>query len=127
MALQRKPGQGSEKRLRDVVVQYRTTATRAAALQEAAAARGLSLAAYLREREEGSSGPRSRRRRLLPEERAVRELMGQIGYIGNNLNQLTRLGNMGDLDGSDLHALDQAWSKVIEAMDACIAVVGRKA
>jgi len=25
-------------------------------------------------------------------------LRGDLGYIGNNLNQLTRLANMGDLD-----------------------------
>lgn len=98
MASERKGSSGSNKRKRAVVVTYRTTPDRVAMLRAVAASHSLSLAAYLRQREEGEAGPRSGRGMPLPAEHAIRDLIGQLGYVGNNLNQLTRAVNMGDLE-----------------------------
>ena len=99
----RKSGSGSEKRQRGVIVNYRTTPERAAALQIAAADRGLTLAAYLREREEGSAGPRLVRRRPLPDEALLRAILLELNRHGVNLNQIARVVNIdGDPYGLDV-------------------------
>ena len=117
----KKTGQGSEKRQREAVVQYRTTVERAAALRAAADARGISLAAYLRERDEGAPGPRSRSSRLNPDRAALALLRTELGHHGGNLNQLAYLANIGDLDrprelDTVITELRQTYALVTKAM-----------
>ena len=45
---------------------------------------------------------------------ALAKLRGEIGYVGNNLNQLTRLANMGDMDRPA--DLDQALKVTLELL-----------
>ncbi len=119
----RKPGQGSERRQRTLRTMHRWTPAELNALRAAAEAEGLSVAAYVRRETLGDVGPRAARGRMLPEERAVRQLIGQLGYVGNNLNQLTRAVNMGDLERPA--ELDRALSDVLATIDRCAKVIGR--
>ncbi len=118
----RREGQGSERRQRSVKTDIRWSSAEAAALRAAAARAGMSIAAFIRQQALGSPGPRSVRR-LSIDARAVRELIGQLGYVGNNLNQLTRLANMGDLE--EPRELAPVLRKISDAADACMAALGR--
>jgi hypothetical protein len=42
-------------------------------------------------------------------------LRGDLGYLGNNLNQLTRLANMGDLDRP--RDLDAVLRRIMDLLD----------
>ncbi len=122
MAATGKEGQGSEKRQRMAVHAIRLTPAERDELARRAEAAGLSVAAYVRHQALGSPGPRSLRR-LSVNAALVRQLIGQLGYVGNNLNQLTRLANMGDLE--EPAELVSVLRKIDETADACMAALGR--
>jgi hypothetical protein len=58
---------------------------------------GLPLGAYLRVLGMGAPTPRTQAARATPEAAELVKLLGQVGKIGGNLNQLAKLGNMGQL------------------------------
>ena len=87
----------SEERQRTAQFRVRLTPEEKAAMEAAAAAAGLDLAAFIRLRTLATKGPRTRRR-IDADLAALASLRGELGYTGNNLNQLTRLANMGDMD-----------------------------
>ncbi len=77
---------------KDHFVAVRCTGDDHAKLTELAARAGLSVGAYLRTMGLGDAGPRARRRPPLERE-AIAELLGRVGRVGSNVNQLTKLAH----------------------------------
>lgn len=73
-------------------ISVRCTAKERATIDEAAQRAGLSVGAYLRTLALGSPGPRAVRRPPI-ERRELARLLGHLGKIGSNLNQLARAYN----------------------------------
>jgi Bacterial mobilisation protein (MobC) len=73
-------------------ISVRCTAKERATIDEAARRAGLSVGAYLRTLALGSPGPRAVRRPPI-ERRELARLLGHLGKIGSNLNQLARAFN----------------------------------
>ena len=123
MAKVKYPGHGSEKRERSIVLHTRWTPAEDQALRQAADSAGMSVASYLRHQALGTSGPRSARRLTL-DEVLIRELIGEISRVGNNLNQLTRLANMGDLE--EPRDLAPVLHRTDALLVSCMAAIGRE-
>jgi len=68
-------------------ISVRCTAKERAAIDEAATKAGLSIGAYLRALALGSPGPRAVRRPPI-ERKELARLLGHLGKIGSNINQL---------------------------------------
>ncbi len=113
----------SEKRQRSAMVTLRMTPGERLLLRTRAEAAGMSDAAYVRHQALGEAGPRSVRR-LPVDAVAVRHLVGRLGSVGNNLNQLTRLAHMGDLEAPG--ELAMVLDEVHQAADACMSALGYK-
>ena len=108
-------GSGSETRKRTRPLTIRLDAQEREELERRAEAAGVSLAAYVREKCLGGSGPRSRRRPAYDRDELIR-LLGQAGKIGSNVNQIARHLNQG---GRILH------NHIEEALSA-VEVISRK-
>lgn len=87
---------GSEKRIRTHVRALRLSDDELHKLNIRAAEAGLPIGTYLRVVALGSAGPRARRRPIIEREHLAR-LLGQLGKVGSNLNQLAAASNAGDL------------------------------
>jgi len=77
---------------RKVFVAVRCTVEEHAAIGEAAAQAGLSVGGFLRAQALGRPGPRSVRRPPI-ERKDLAKLLGQIGKVGSNVNQLAHAYN----------------------------------
>jgi hypothetical protein len=75
-----------------VPISLRCTAKDHAAISAAATKAGLSIGAYLRSLALGSAGPRAVRRPPI-ERKELARLLGQLGKVGSNINQLARAYN----------------------------------
>jgi hypothetical protein len=73
-------------------IAVRCTAQERAAITEAAAKSGLAIGAYLRATALGSPGPRAVRRPPV-ERKELARLLGHLGKVGSNINQLARAFN----------------------------------
>lgn len=73
-------------------VAVRCTPAKHAAYEAAAAKAGLSVGAYLRALADGAPGPRAVRRPTV-ERVALAQVLGALGRVGSNINQLTRVAN----------------------------------
>lgn len=86
----------SEARQRGKIVAVRCSPEEHARIEAAAEGQGLSLSGYARSRLLGEVTEGTKRRP--PRDAAeLARLLGQLGKVGSNLNQLTRLGNQGQL------------------------------
>jgi hypothetical protein len=104
-------------------VAVRCTADQHATLTAKAATAGLSVGAFLRTMALGNAGPRARRRPPLERE-AVAQLLGHIGRVGGNVNQLAREMNItGDLPGQA--ALERAAADIAAIRAELMAALGR--
>ncbi len=89
-----------------------------------AQAAGLPIGTYLRVTALGSAGPRARRRPIIERELLAR-VLGHLGKIGSNLNQLASSTNaVGVLDRSKL---DRGLADVAEMRLAILEALGRAA
>jgi hypothetical protein len=77
---------------RKVFVAVRCTVEEHAAIGEAAAQAGLSVGAFLRAQALGRPGPRSVRRPPI-ERKELSRLMGHLGKVGSNINQIAKAVN----------------------------------
>lgn len=77
---------------KDHFISVRCTAKEHAAIDEAATHAGLSIGAYLRSLALGSPGPRAVRRPPIERKVLVR-LLGHLGKLGSNVNQIARVVN----------------------------------
>jgi hypothetical protein len=72
---------------KQIAISFRCTANNHAVIDEAATRAGLSIGAYLRALALGSAGPRAVRRPPV-ERRELARLLGHLGKVGSNINQL---------------------------------------
>lgn len=86
-------GTGKRKRTKGVFV--RLTEEELAAVSGKADRAGYPLATLFRQAALGEPGPRARRRPPA-DHKALRQLLGECGRIGNNINQIARHLNTGD-------------------------------
>jgi hypothetical protein len=107
---------GSEKRVRDRILTIRLSAEERAAVDEAAERAGLVIGSYARQVLLGAPAPRQVRRPPV-ERKELARLLGQLGHIGGNINQLARAANTNVcVDGREL-------SEALASIDAMREVV----
>ncbi len=104
-------------------IAVRCTAQERAAIREAADKSGLAVGAYLRATALGSPGPRAVRRPPI-ERRELARLLGHLGKVGSNLNQLARAFNRAGRIPSKAE-LHQAREEIGTIRDALMKALGR--
>ena len=85
---------GTEKRLRTTHITIRLTVDERAAIDAAAEDAGLTPGSYIRQLALSASAPRPVRKRPA-EHRDLARLLGELGKIGSNLNQIAKAANQG--------------------------------
>jgi len=84
---------------------------------------GLGFAAYLRASAlDGDAGPRAQRRPPA-DHKALRKILGEIGRIGNNINQIARAINSGD--AADVPELRDALHACLDIRGAIYQALGK--
>lgn len=113
---------GSEKRARTAHLTIRLTPDERASIDEDAARAGLTAGSFVRQVLLGAPAPRQVRRPPVERGELVR-LLGALGHIGGNLNQLAHLANTGLPIGRQ--ALLEALSGLATVRDAILRALGR--
>lgn len=85
----------SQTRQRFRSVKVALTEEERATVATAAQALGFSLSGYARQTLLGHPTPRTQRAAPLPERQDLARLLGQLGRVGGNLNQLAKLAHQG--------------------------------
>ena len=114
---------GSDKRQRGKIHPVRCTLEEFNAIAAKADKAGLSAAGFMRAAALGDAGPRAQRRPPA-DHVALRQILGHIGRIGNNLNQIARALNAGEL--AKLPELKEALRACIDVRDAIFEALGKK-
>jgi hypothetical protein len=113
---------GSEKRARTRHLTIRFTPDERASIDGDAARAGLTSGSYARDVLLAAPPPRQVRRPPVERQQLVR-LLGALGYIGNNVNQLARAANSGEeVDDSEMRA---ALTDLRSMRDAVLKALGR--
>ncbi|MEL6521061.1 MAG: plasmid mobilization relaxosome protein MobC [Pseudomonadota bacterium] len=97
---------------RDTRIMVRFTKAEADRIREYADTAGITVSDLLRAAVLEQPLPKKRRRGSLADTQALGTVLGQIGRIGSNVNQLARLANMGDWPEAEYlerSAEDIAW------------------
>lgn len=113
---------GSETRQRTIIVPIRFTLEERTVLNEAASRAGLTVSSYARARIMGSALARSVKRPSIDRELAAR-LIGQLGKIGSNLNQIARTANKNNASAREF---EDALREAAEFRSAIRAFLGAK-
>jgi hypothetical protein len=113
---------GSEKRVRNHVLPIRLSDEEHAVIEDAAARSGLMIGSYARQVLLGAPAPRQVRRPPI-ERKELGRLLGELGKIGGNLNQIAKAMNTGVLvyEGE----INTAVRSLVEMRDAVLAALGR--
>jgi len=114
---------GSEKRLRDRILTLRLTVEERATIDVAAEGAGLVVGSYARQVLLGAPAPRAVTRKPA-DRRELARILGQLGHIGGNLNQLAKDKNTGTVVYEDEIAL--AVRAVVEMRDAVLRAMGHE-
>jgi hypothetical protein len=114
---------GTEKRVRDGVLPVRLSAEERAIVEAAADVAGLTISSYARQAMLGGPAPRAVSRKPA-DRRELARILGQLGHIGGNLNQLAKDKNTGLVvhDG-EIAAAAQA---VVEMRNAILKAMGHE-
>ena len=114
---------GTEKRVRSSHLTVRLSQDERAAIEAAADKAGLTAGSYARQAMLGAPQPRQVRRPPV-ERKELARLLGEIGKVGGNLNQLTKAVHTGVLiyEGE----LDAALAGIIEVRNAILKALGRE-
>lgn len=115
---------GTDKRQRGVTVTVRLTAEERARLDELSSRSGLAAGAFMRAATFGNPGPRAQRRPPADHE-ALRRILGELGHVGSNINQIARAVNT-DPQGADLSALPEALAAYLQIRDAIFDALGMR-
>jgi hypothetical protein len=94
-----------------------------ARVEEAASRAGLAFASYGRAQMLGAPAPRSVRRPPIEKELLAR-VLGQLGKVGSNLNQVARATNS---TGAEIDEVRAAIAEVREAAQEVMRALGRSA
>lgn len=113
---------GTEKRVRNRHLTVRLSEDERATIDEAAERAGLMPGSYAREALLGRPAPRQVRRPAV-ERKELARLLGQIGHIGGNINQLAKAANAGVVVYED--EIDAALRGLAEVRDAILTALGR--
>lgn len=113
----------SDKRQRTATIFARVTPEEKAAFAARADRAGLASAAFMRALALGEPGPRARRRPTV-DHVAIRQLLGELGRVGNNLNQIARALNNGE--AIDFPELREAVASYLPLRDAIFAALGKE-
>ncbi|HEX4078293.1 MAG TPA: plasmid mobilization relaxosome protein MobC [Rhizomicrobium sp.] len=114
---------GSEKRVRNRHLTVRLSTEERTAIDEAAERAGLTPGSYARNTLLGAPAPRQVRRRAI-DLREIARLLGELGKIGGNLNQLAKASNSGVL----LYAgeIAPAVQAIVDMRNAVMAALGHE-
>lgn len=113
---------GTETRVRTRHLTIRLSIIERAVIDEAAERAGLTAGSYARQVLLGAPTPRQVRRPPVEKRELVR-LLGELGHIGSNLNQIARAGNSGEqIDVIDLTNTERA---ILVMRDAVLTALGR--
>lgn len=114
---------GSEKRQRNKRSTPRFTEDEFNRIAAKADDAGIGFAAYLRAAAlDGDAGPRAQRRPPA-DHRALREILGHVGRIGNNINQISRSLNSGD--ALNIPELREAIGAYLQIRNAILEALGK--
>jgi len=114
---------GSEKRQRTTRRSVRFTADEFNEIAAKADNSGLGFAAFLRAAAlEGNAGPRAQRRPPA-DHKALRQILGHVGRIGNNVNQIARALN--SEEQASLPELQEALGAYLDIRNAIFAALGK--
>ena len=111
---------GSETRVRSKHLTIRLSPDERATIDQAADRSGLTPGSYARQALLGAPAPRQVRRPPI-ERRELARLLGEIGHVGGNLNQIARGMNLGrGVDGwelkQELHGLGLVRDAILKAL-----------
>lgn len=112
---------GTDKRQRTVTVTVRLTVDERARLEDLSSRSGLAAGAFMRAATFGNAGPRAQRRPPV-DHVALRQLLGELGRVGNNINQIARAVNTGE--APDAPELREAQRAYLELRDAIFVALG---
>lgn len=113
---------GSEKRKRSIVLTARFTEEEARAVRQMAERTGHSVSALIRHALLNVPPPRARRRPSV-DHKAVAKLLGQLGKIGSNINQLAHYAHLGRFQSD---SIEVALRDLMELRLACLQALGRE-
>lgn len=116
---------GSETRQRTKQVKIRFTPEEFNAIAAKLETGTLSMSAYGRMTMLGEPGPRARRR-LPADHQALRQMLGHLGRVGNNLNQIARHLNTGADPHGLVPELQDALADYARMRDALYAALGKE-
>jgi hypothetical protein len=116
---------GSEKRQRSRVIGFRATAAEETQLALAADRAGLTVSSYVRA--QSLAKPITRATRSPPVNKAaLAQLLGHIGQVGSNVNQIARQLNSGR-DAQEIAEIAATLGAVREMRDAVLLALGMRA
>jgi hypothetical protein len=115
---------GSEKRVRTKHLTIRLSPEERAAIDQAADRSGLTPGSYARQVLLGAPTPRQVRRPPV-ERRELARLLGEVGHVGGNINQIARDMNFGN--GIDPWELKETLASLGRVRDAILNALGRNA
>lgn len=113
----------SDKRQRTEVLFARVTPEEKSAVVARADRAGMATAAFMRALALGDPGPRARRTPPV-NHIALRQIVADLGRIGNNLNQLARGMNMGE--APEVAELREAAQSLMDARNAIFEALGKE-
>lgn len=116
---------GSERRMRQNVVSFRVDAGEYARIKAEADRGGVTVSTFARDVLIGAQAPR-RVRRPPAEKAALARLLGEVGKLGSNVNQIASKANLGVLRVLDPWALAQIQEDLDEIRDALMRALGRQ-
>jgi hypothetical protein len=111
---------GTDNRQRTQTVTVRLTPDERATLEELSSRSGLAAGAFMRAATFGNAGPRAQRRPPI-DHVALRQLLGELGRVGNNINQIARSLNAGE--AADMPELKEAMSAYLVLRDGIFAAL----
>lgn len=115
MTVEPTPRNKSEKRQRTETLYARVTPEEKAAVIDRADKAGMAVAAFMRAAALGNAGPRAQRRPPV-DHVALRQLLGELGRVGNNINQIARTVNAGE--APDVPELREALQAYLQLRDS---------
>ena len=116
------PRSGSDSRQRSIVLTARFNEEEARTVRQMAEKTGLSVSALIRHALLNVPPPR-RRRRPSVDQAAVAKLLGELGKIGSNINQLAHYAHLGRFQSNNI---DMALRDLMELRLACLQALGRE-
>jgi hypothetical protein len=119
-------GSGSNRRKRHYTLSARFDESEAKRVRSNAAKAGVAVAALIRQAVLDLPPPRAARRPTV-DHQAVARLLGELGKIGSNLNQIAKHANAGrDITDGTVASIELALRDLMELRLICLQALGRE-